>query len=61
MIPENKNNYVPNSYFDLKLDKENGKKMFSNKTILIQSCKVPQDDGGAWHVQRVVREHRFFK
>ena len=57
MIPENKHNYVPGSDFDLNLNFKDGGK-YLNRTIMMQRCRLPQADGGAWHVQRVVSTFR---
>mmetsp|Transcript_4367 Transcript_4367/g.7164 ORF Transcript_4367/g.7164 Transcript_4367/m.7164 type:complete len:656 (+) Transcript_4367:183-2150(+) len=51
LVPENKDNYYSGTPFAA-LNKEDGKK-YVNKEIKMHTCRVPQDDGGAWHVQRV--------
>lgn len=52
MIPENKDHYVAGSDFSINLNFKDGKKKFYDETIVMQQCRLPQDDG-AWHVQRI--------
>lgn len=55
LIPENRHNYpAGNPLGDLNY-KDRDKILKS--PINIQECRVPKEDGGAWHVQRVVSFH----
>lgn len=52
MIPENRHNYVRGSTFANSLNFMD-KKSFYEEDIMMAECRIPEDDGGAWHVQRV--------
>lgn len=52
MVPENKQNYVRTERFVQTLNFVD-KNRVSIDIMTMQECRLPQDDGGAWHVQRV--------
>lgn len=52
LIPENKHNYPSWSDFTIHLDFDHAKE-YAKETIMMQRCRIPEEDGGAWHVQRI--------
>jgi hypothetical protein len=56
LIPENKDNYSPGSPYTANMNFKDSKK-FAKEQIVKQDCRIPMDDGGAYHVQRMVRIH----
>jgi hypothetical protein len=52
-VPENAGNYYPGSPFGQHL-LSGGHEKFNIPETKVHTCRIPQDNGGAWHVQRVV-------
>mmetsp|Transcript_8095 Transcript_8095/g.17702 ORF Transcript_8095/g.17702 Transcript_8095/m.17702 type:complete len:616 (+) Transcript_8095:936-2783(+) len=50
LVPENKDNYVGGQFSTLN-QKDGGQ--FTNHDLAMQTCRIPMQDEGAWHVQRL--------